>query len=330
MLRRFRQGIPALPGPPLWACRLLSQGNAAGARLRRAIVAQPDCARARACSQVTGAGKSGTDSVSASIMAAMQHTRRLLELMARLRHPQEGCPWDLRQDFASVAPYTLEEAYEVADAIARQDFDDLRLELGDLLLQVVFHAQMAQEAGLFDFEDVAAGICDKLLRRHPHVFAGAVFETDAERAAAWEAAKAAERADRAPHGGVLAGVALALPALKRAQKLQQRAARVGFDWPDLAPVLDKLDEELAEVRDALVQGDRDAVADELGDLLFVMANLARHLKVDAEDALRRGNAKFERRFAYIEAALRDAGRQATDCTLAELDALWDAAKAQGL
>ena len=258
----------------------------------------------------------------------MQHTRRLLDLMARLRDPQTGCPWDLRQDFASVAPYTLEEAYEVADAIARRDFDDLRLELGDLLLQVAFHAQMAQEAGLFDFEDIAAGICDKLLRRHPHVFGGAVFETDAERAAAWEAAKAEERGDK--NAGVLAGVAQALPALKRAQKLQQRAARVGFDWPDLTPVLDKLDEELAEVREALSQDDRDAVADELGDLLFVMANLARHLKVDAEDALRRGNAKFERRFAYIEQALQAAGRQPEDCTLAELDTLWDAAKAAGL
>ena len=258
----------------------------------------------------------------------MQHTRRLLDLMARLRDPQRGCPWDLRQDFASVAPYTLEEAYEVADAIARRDFDDLRLELGDLLLQVAFHAQMAQEAGLFDFEDVAAGICDKLLRRHPHVFGDAVFENDADRSAAWEAAKAAERG--AKDSGVLAGVAQALPALKRAQKLQQRAARVGFDWPDLTPVLDKLDEELAEVRDALSQDDRDAVADELGDLLFVMANLARHLKVDAEDALRRGNAKFERRFAYIERAVRAAGRQPEDCTLAELDALWDAAKADGL
>ncbi|MGE0809280.1 MAG: nucleoside triphosphate pyrophosphohydrolase [Immundisolibacter sp.] len=258
----------------------------------------------------------------------MQHTRRLLDLMARLRDPQRGCPWDLRQDFASVAPYTLEEAYEVADAIARRDFDDLRLELGDLLLQVAFHAQMAREAGLFDFEDVAAGICDKLLRRHPHVFGDAVFETDADRSAAWEAAKAAERG--AKDSGVLAGVAQALPALKRAQKLQQRAARVGFDWPDLTPVLDKLDEELAEVREALSQDDRDAVADELGDLLFVMANLARHLKVDAEDALRRGNAKFERRFAYIEQALRAAGRQPEDCTLAELDALWDAAKADGL
>ena len=249
--------------------------------------------------------------------------------MARLRDPQRGCAWDLRQDFASVAPYTLEEAYEVADAIARQDFDDLRLELGDLLLQVVFHAQMAQEAGLFDFEDVASGICDKLLRRHPHVFGDAVFETDAERAAAWEAAKAAERGAK-EDGGVLAGVAQALPALKRAQKLQQRAARVGFDWPDLVPVLDKLDEELAEVRDALSQDDRDAVADELGDVLFVMANLARHLKVDAEDALRRGNAKFERRFAYIEQALRAAGQRPEDCTLAELDTLWNAAKAAGL
>lgn len=258
----------------------------------------------------------------------MQNTRRLLDLMARLRHPTDGCPWDLRQDFASIAPYTLEEAYEVADAIERRDFDDLRLELGDLLLQVVFHARMAEEAGLFEFEDVAAGICEKLLRRHPHVFAGAVFDTDIERSAAWEQAKADERAGK--NEGVLDGVALALPALRRAQKLQQRAARVGFDWPDLAPVLDKLDEELAEVREALDAGDRDAVADELGDLLFVMANLARHLKVDAEDALRRGNAKFERRFAYIEAALRDAGQRAEDCTLAQLDALWDAAKAAGL
>jgi MazG family protein len=264
-------------------------------------------------------------------MRAMQHTRRLLELMAQLRDPQRGCPWDLRQDFASVAPYTLEEAYEVADAIARRDFDDLRLELGDLLLQVVFHAQMAQEAGLFNFEDVAAGICDKLLRRHPHVFGDAVFETDAERAAAWEAAKAAERAGRGESGsGVLGGVAQALPALRRAQKLQQRAAQVGFDWPDLEPVLDKLDEELAELRQALDQGERAAVADELGDLLFVMANLARHLQVDAEDALRQGNAKFERRFAYIEQALKAAGRRPQDCTLAQLDALWDAAKANGL
>lgn len=261
-------------------------------------------------------------------MGHMQHTRRLLELMARLRHPTQGCPWDLRQDFASIAPYTLEEAYEVADAIERQDFDDLRLELGDLLLQVVFHARMAEEAGLFAFEDVAAGICDKLLRRHPHVFADAVFDTDTERSAAWEQAKASERAGKAE--GVLGGVARALPALRRAQKLQQRAARVGFDWPDLAPVLDKLDEELAEVRAALDVGDREAVADELGDLLFVMANLARHLEVDAEDALRRGNAKFERRFAYIEEALRGAGQRPEDCTLAQLDALWDAAKAAGL
>ena len=258
----------------------------------------------------------------------MQNTRRLLDLMARLRHPTDGCPWDVRQDFASIAPYTLEEAYEVADAIERRDFDDLRLELGDLLLQVVFHARMAEEAGLFDFEDVAAGICEKLLRRHPHVFADARFDTDAERSAAWEQVKADERAGK--NEGVLDGVARALPALRRAQKLQQRAAGVGFDWPDLAPVLDKLDEELAEVREALDAGDRDAVADELGDLLFVMANLARHLKVDAEDALRRGNAKFERRFAYIEAALRDAGLRAEDCTLAQLDALWDAAKAAGL
>ncbi|WP_372715726.1 nucleoside triphosphate pyrophosphohydrolase [Immundisolibacter sp.] len=261
----------------------------------------------------------------------MQHTRRLLELMAHLRDPQHGCAWDLKQDFASVAPYTLEEAYEVADAIARADFDDLRQELGDLLLQVVFHAQMAQEAGLFDFEDVAATICDKLQRRHPHVFGDAVFETDAERAAAWEAAKQAERATRpGADDGVLAGIALALPALRRAQKLQQRAAGVGFDWPDVTPVLNKLDEELAEMREALSEGDRAAVADELGDVLFVLANLARHLDLDAEDSLRGGNAKFERRFAYIEARLRQVGRSARDCTLEELDQLWDAAKAQGL
>ncbi|GAB4356959.1 MAG: nucleoside triphosphate pyrophosphohydrolase [Immundisolibacter sp.] len=260
----------------------------------------------------------------------MQNTRRLLELMARLRDPQRGCPWDLRQDFASVAPYTLEEAYEVADAIARRDYDDLRLELGDLLLQVVFHAQMAQEAGLFDFEDVAAGICQKLISRHPHVFGQARFDTDAERAAAWEAAKAAERGSREGGARTLAGVALALPALQRAQKLQKRAARVGFDWPDLTPVLDKLDEELAELRAALGSGAREAMADELGDLLFVIANLARHLELDAEEALRRGNAKFERRFAYIEDQLLAAGRRIEDCTLAELDRLWDEAKARGL
>lgn len=260
----------------------------------------------------------------------MENTRRLLELMARLRDPQRGCPWDLRQDFASVAPYTLEEAYEVADAIARRDYHDLRLELGDLLLQVVFHAQMAQEAGLFDFEDVAAGICDKLIHRHPHVFGQAQFASDAERAAAWEAAKAAERGGRDGGGRALAGVALALPALQRAQKLQKRAARVGFDWPDLTPVLDKLEEELAELREALGSGGREAAADELGDLLFVMANLARHLELDAEEALRRGNAKFERRFAYIEDRLQAIGRRAEDCTLAELDRLWDEAKARGL
>jgi MazG family protein len=200
----------------------------------------------------------------------------------------------------------------------------------DLLFQVVFHAQMAQEAGLFDFEDVAAGICDKLVSRHPHVFGHAQFETDAERADAWETAKAAERVGRDGGERVLAGVALALPALKRAQKLQKRAARVGFDWPDLTPVLDKLDEELAELREALGSGQREAMADELGDLLFVMANLARHLELDAEEALRRGNAKFERRFAYIEDRLHASGRRAKECTLAELDRLWDEAKARGM
>lgn len=260
----------------------------------------------------------------------MQQTRRLIEVMARLRNPDNGCPWDLRQDFSTICAYTIEEAYEVADAIARRDMVDLRDELGDLLLQVVFHAQMAAEAGLFDFESVARAIVDKLVRRHPHVFAGVEFADDGERAAAWEAIKAQERAEKrggqAADSSLLAGIALGLPALMRAEKLQRAAARGGFDWSDTAPVLAKVREELEEVAEAAVQDDRDAVAEELGDLLFAAVNLARHLKVDPETALRAANGKFERRFRAVEKALGERGQSAQEATLAQMDALWEQVK----
>lgn len=261
------------------------------------------------------------------IMPSMEALNRLLALMARLRDPDHGCAWDLRQDFASIAPYTVEEAYEVADAIARTDLDALRDELGDLLLQVVFHAQMANEQGAFDFAAVAQGIGDKLVRRHPHVFAGAHYTTDAERSAAWEAIKAAERAGRDADASALAGVARALPALARAGKLQQRAARVGFDWPDLPPVLAKLREELGELERAIESGDRVHAREELGDLLFVAANVARHLNVGAEAVLAAANDKFERRFRAMEARVTAAGLDPASCDLGTLDAAWDAVKA---
>jgi ATP diphosphatase len=250
-------------------------------------------------------------------------TDRLLAVMAALRTPGTGCPWDLEQTVATIAPYTIEEAYEVADAIARADWPALRDELGDLLLQVVYHARLAEEAGHFGFEDVAAGIAAKMIRRHPNVFAGAPIADAAAQAVAWEAAKAAERGA----GSVLAGVALALPALMRAEKLTRRAARVGFDWPDADAVLAKLDEEVAELRAELPAADPDRLEDEVGDLLFVLANLARKLSVDPEAALRRANAKFTRRFAAIEAALAAQGRTPNDATLAEMEAHWQAAKA---
>ncbi len=249
---------------------------------------------------------------------------RLVAIMARLRDPQAGCPWDLAQDFTSIAPHTVEEAHEVADAIARGAWDELRGELGDLLLQVVYHAQIAAERGLFDFDDVALGIADKMVARHPHVFGTAPPPADAAaQSDAWEAAKAAERGP----AGVLDGVALGLPALTRAVKLQNRAARVGFDWPDAEQVLDKMAEEARELHAARARLGPEAVAEEFGDLLFAMANLARHLGVDPEAALRGANAKFTRRFAAIEAALAARGRRPEDSTLAEMDALWDAAKA---
>ena len=255
---------------------------------------------------------------------------RLRAIMARLRDPVSGCPWDVEQDFSTIAPYTIEEAYEVEDAIARQDWAELKGELGDLLFQSVFHARMAEEAGLFDLDDVATAIADKMIARHPHVFGDqSNAKTADQQVQDWESVKAAERAAKA-RGGVLDDVALGLPALMRAEKLQKRAARVGFDWPDIGHVVDKIAEEareLAEARDTLAQ---DKIAEEMGDLLFVMANLARHLKVDPETALRRANAKFTRRFAHIEAELARIGKRPEDSDLAEMDALWDAAKRRGL
>jgi len=252
---------------------------------------------------------------------------RLVEIMARLRDPATGCPWDLEQDFATIAPYTIEEAYEVADAIDRQAWDELRGELGDLLFQAVYHARMAEEAGHFAFDDVVATVSDKMVARHPHVFGDESRDKSAdEQTRDWEAVKAAERAGRA-EAGVLDGVAAGLPGLTRAVKLQARAARVGFDWPTTDEVVAKITEEareLVEARDGLTQ---DEVAEEMGDLLFVVANLARHLKVDPEAALRGANAKFIRRFRSIEAALARDGRRPEDSDLAEMDALWDAAKA---
>ena len=249
---------------------------------------------------------------------------RLTGIMAALRDPASGCPWDIEQTFASIAPFTIEEAYEVADAIEREAWDELPGELGDLLLQVVFHAQMASEAGMFDLADVARAISDKLVARHPHVFGTESRDKSAQQQVRdWEAIKAQERAAKAERG-TLDGVAHGLPALMRAVKLQNRAARVGFDWPDADQVLDKLAEETAELRAATDPAHR---AEEFGDLLFVMANLARHWDIDPEEALRAANAKFTRRFRFIEDRLAEQGRRPEDSDLAEMDGLWNAAKA---
>ena len=252
--------------------------------------------------------------------------RRLLDIMAALRDRATGCPWDKEQTFATIAPYTVEEAYEVADAIARHDFTALPDELGDLLFQVVYHAHMADEAGKFAFADVAAAIADKMLRRHPHVFGEAAARDAAAQTHAWEEQKRAERAARAEIG-TLAGVPLNLPALTRAEKLAKRAARVGFDWPDAAAVLDKLDEEIAEVRAELSGADPTRLADEVGDLLFVVVNLARKLNLDPEACLRGANDKFSRRFSGVEARLATEGRTPAEATLAEMEAAWQAVKA---
>ena len=256
----------------------------------------------------------------------------LLEIMTALRTPHTGCPWDLEQNFATIAPYTIEEAYEVADAIARGDLADLRDELGDLLLQVVFHARMAQEQGAFAFGDVVQAITEKMLRRHPHVFGDA----DARRPDAvkglWERIKAEEKAARAAQkgaaapDGALAGVPTALPAMMRAQKLQTKAGQVGFDWNDPQAVLAKICEETEEIANALARGDQAAAGQEVGDLLFAAVNLARHLDQDAESLLRSTNRKFERRFGAVELALARQGRSPTQASLQEMDALWNAAK----
>lgn len=252
---------------------------------------------------------------------------RLLGIMAALRTPVTGCPWDLAQDFSTIAPYTIEEAYEVADAIARGSREELKSELGDLLLQVVFHARMAEEDGSFAFTDVVRALNDKMVRRHPHVFGEASIPDAAAQTENWETIKAAERAARLQADpSVLADVPLALPALMRAEKLTKRAARVGFDWPDVEQVFDKLDEEVAETRAAIESGDADAVEDEVGDMLFVLANLARKAGVDPETALRRANAKFERRFRGIEALLAARGRSLDAADLDEMEALWGEVK----
>ena len=255
---------------------------------------------------------------------------RLLQVMARLRDPDGGCPWDLEQNFSTIAPYTIEEAYEVADAIETGDMEHLKEELGDLLLQVVYHARMAEEVGSFAFTDVAQTITDKMIRRHPHVFGEDEVESSADQTSRWEAIKAAERkaradAHEAAHSA-LDGVPVGLPALTRAHKLTARAARVGFDWPSEREVLDKLAEEIAELEVEIAAGDRAKAREEVGDMLFVIANLARKLEVETEHALRAANAKFTRRFHHIEARLAEGGRTAAQSDLAEMDGLWDEAK----
>ncbi|KJV29674.1 nucleoside triphosphate pyrophosphohydrolase [Luteibacter yeojuensis] len=254
----------------------------------------------------------------------------LLAIMARLRDPTDGCPWDVKQSFATIAPYTIEEAYEVADAIDRHDMHDLRDELGDLLLQVVFHARMAEEAGEFAFADVVAAICDKMERRHPHVFGDVTHESDAARSRDWDRLKAEERlAKGGDDTSALAGISRGLPEWQRAVKLQKRAANTGFDWPDHRPVLAKLEEELDEVRHEFEHGaDDERLADEIGDLLFVAANLARHAKVDVSRALRGANQKFERRFRGMEALAESEGRTLASYSLEEQEALWRKVKAQ--
>jgi nucleoside triphosphate diphosphatase len=270
----------------------------------------------------------------------MTHSRdisRLLEIMAALRTPGSGCPWDLEQDFATIAPYTIEEAYEVADAIARGDLDDLRDELGDLLLQVVFHARMAEEQNAFDFGDVVEAISHKMIRRHPHVFAdqdGRLTPSDVK--GAWERIKAEEKAERAArrpavensHKSLLSDVKAGQPALARAMALQRKASTVGFDWNDPRAVLRKIREEADEIEAALERGDASELESETGDLLFAVVNMARHVGVDPEMALRGTNAKFERRFGYIERALASRGRSLSSASLKEMDSLWDEAKAE--
>ncbi len=259
----------------------------------------------------------------------LNNTQQLLDIMARLRHPDGGCAWDLKQNFSSLIPYLIEEAYEVVDAIERNDLDELRNELGDLLLQVVFHAQIAKELGLFDFEQVAQGISEKLIRRHPHVFADAVFDSDEERHQAWEQIKTEERRQKnttVKKASVLSGIANNQPALIECKKIQDRAADHGFDWPDVLPVFDKVLEELNEVREAWVSGNATHIEEEVGDLLLVTVNLARHLNLDAETTLKKSTKKFVKRFQYIEQQVETSKRTLKDCNLEELSDYWNRAK----
>jgi MazG family protein len=261
--------------------------------------------------------------------AAAQRLAELLDVMQALRTPVTGCPWDLVQTSASIAPYTVEEAYEVVDAIQRGNTADLCEELGDLLLQVVFHSQLASEAGTFTFADVANGITQKMLRRHPHVFGDDAARSAGAAKGFWEKIKAEEKAAKggaAPTPSVLADVPVGMPGLTRAVKLQEKAARVGFDWPDIGPVFDKVREEIAELEVEIGKGDKAKIQDEFGDLLFVMTNVARHLGIDPETAVRGTNAKFTRRFQGIETALAKDGRTPAESNLAEMDALWNTAK----
>ena len=262
---------------------------------------------------------------------------RLIDIMARLRDPQTGCPWDIEQDFASIKPYTIEEAYEVADAIERNDMGDLCEELGDLLLQVVFHDRMAEEAGLFSFVDVVNAVTSKMIRRHPHVFARSDADTPDKVKVQWDEIKRQEKAERAERrarlggeetfkAGHLGAVPRAFPALMEALKLQEQAAKVGFDWSDAEPILDKIEEEIAEFRTALSRGDQTQISDELGDVIFAMANIGRHVGTDPENALRGTNTKFRRRFAHIEKGLEARGISLIDATLDEMEALWQDAK----
>ena len=267
-------------------------------------------------------------------MTPSKDISRLVEIMAALRTPGSGCPWDLKQTFSTIAPYTIEEAYEVADAIARGDLDDLKDELGDLLFQVVYHARMAEERNAFAFADVVDAIAAKMIRRHPHVFGSPEQRAAGAAPGFWDRAKAAEMTTDAD-AGLLDDVPVALPALTRAIKLQNNAAKVGFDWPSLAPVLAKLKEEFAELEDEIASAPKGgatsrAIEEEFGDLLFVIANVARHLKIDPESALRAANEKFIGRFRHIEARLSESGRKPAQSSLAEMDALWDEAKAKGL
>lgn len=253
---------------------------------------------------------------------------RLVEIMTTLRDPEHGCPWDRKQTFASIVPHTLEEAYEVADAIEQQNWDDVREELGDLLFQVIFYSQLGKEQGLFDFDDVVRGINDKLTRRHPHVFDDKSFANEAVINANWEAEKAKERAEKGEDSSVLANIPRALPALTRADKIQKRCAKHGFDWDTLGPVLDKVREEIDEVMEEVIQvsPQQERIEEEMGDLLFAVANFSRHLDVKPERALQLANQKFERRFREVEKTVLEQGKRLDDCSLAQLDKVWDDVK----